>query len=74
MPYIFPLVEGDVFVCVVGDENINLCFFFDVMDAINNVYVGVFPLFRVLITDEVGHMSLNYMSYNLDMYDAIVSG
>ena len=44
------------------------------MDAINDVYVGVFPFSGVMITDEVGHMSLNYMSFDLDRYDAIVSG
>ena len=32
------------------------------MGPINDVYVGVFPFSGVLITDEVGHMSLNYMS------------
>ena len=43
MSYIFPFVEGDVFVGVVWNENINMVFPFDVMDAINDVYVGVFP-------------------------------
>ena len=44
------------------------------MGSINDVYVWVFPLFRVLINDEVGHMSLNYMPFDLDRYDAIESG
>ena len=41
-------------------------FSFDVMDSINNVYVGVFPFFGVLITDEIWHMSLDYMPFDLD--------
>ena len=38
------------------------------------MYVGVFPFSGVLLTDEVGCVSLNYMSFDLDKYDAIVSG
>ena len=48
----FPFVEGDVFVGVVGDKNINICSSFDVMNSINDVYVGVLLFFGVLITDE----------------------
>ena len=44
------------------------------MDAINDVYVGVFPFSGVLITDEVGCMSLNFMSFDLVRYGTIVSG
>ena len=47
---------------------------FDVMDSINDVHVGFFPFFRILITDEVGHISLNCMSFDLDRYDTVVSG
>ena len=36
------------------------------MDSINDVYVEVFPFFGVLITDEVSHMSLNYISFDID--------
>ena len=43
MSYIFSFVEGDVFAGVVWNENINICFSFDVMDSFNDVYVGVFP-------------------------------
>ena len=74
MSYIFPFVEVDVFVGVDWNKNINICFSFDVVDAINDVYIGVFPLFGILITDEVGCMSLNYMSFDLDRYNSIVYG
>ena len=36
--------------------------------------LGTFAFFGVLITDEVGHMSLNSKSFDLYRYDAIVSG
>ena len=36
--------------------------------------LGSFPFFGVLITDEVGHMSLNCMPFDLDWYDSIVAG
>ena len=73
MSYLFPFLEDDVFARVVWNENINICSFFDVMDSINDVYVGVFLFLGVLITDEVGHMSLNCMTFYPDRYDAIVS-
>ena len=44
MSNVFPFVEGDVFVGVVGNENIKICFSFDVMDSISDVHVGVFPI------------------------------
>ena len=44
------------------------------MDSINDVHVWVFPFSWFLITDEVGHMSLNCMSFDLDRYDTIVFG
>ena len=72
MSYIFPFVEGDMFVGVISNNNINICFSFDVVDSINDVYAGVFPFFGVLITDEVSHMSLNYMFFDLNRYDVIV--
>ena len=34
------------------------------MYSINDVYVRVFPLFGLLITDEVSCMSLKYMSFD----------
>ena len=34
MSHIFPFVEGDVFVDVVWDENINFGFSFDIMNSI----------------------------------------
>ena len=39
------------------------------MDSIDNFYVGIFPLFGILIADEVCHMS-----FDLEWNDAIVSG
>ena len=74
MSYLFPFVEGDVFVGVVWDKDIDICSSFDVMNSINDVYVGVFPFCGVLITDKVGHMAVNCMSLYLHRYDAIVSG
>ena len=74
MSHIFPFVEGDVFVGVVWDENINIYFSFGVMNSISDMYVGVLPFFGVLITDEVGCMPLNCMFFDLDLYDTIVSG
>ena len=44
------------------------------MDSTNDVYLWVFPFFGVLITDEIGHMSPNYMFFDLDRYDTIMSG
>ena len=35
--------------------------------------LGSFPSLEVLVTDEGGHMSLNYMSFDLDRHDTIVS-
>ena len=74
MSYMFPFVEGDVFVGVVWDEITSLCFSFDVMNSTNNVYVGLLPFFWVLIANEVGCMSLNFMSFDLHRYDTILSG
>ena len=74
MSYIFPFVEGDVFGHVVWDENINICFSFVVMYSVNDMYAGVLPFFGVLITDEVGCVSLKYMSFDLGRNNAIVSG
>ena len=40
----FTFVEIDMFVGVVWNEDVDICFPFDVMDSINNVYIGVFHL------------------------------
>ena len=57
-----------------GVYNSNICSSFDIMESINEVYVGVFSFFGVLITEEVGCMFLNYMSFDLGRYDTIMSG
>ena len=43
MPYIFSFVESDVFVGVVWDKYIDICFPFEVMDSIDEVYIRIFP-------------------------------
>ena len=41
---IFPLMEGEVFVGVIGNKYIDRCSALNVMDAANDVYVWVFSL------------------------------
>ena len=71
--YIFSFVECNVFVCVIGYQNVNRCFSFDVMDAIGDVDIRVSSCCRVLISNEVSLMFLNCLTCDFDWYDTIVS-
>ena len=73
MSYIFSFVECNVLIGVIWHKNIHRCFSFNVVYAIHNVYVGIFPLCWILIADEVCHMSFDCMAFDLDWNDAIMS-
>ena len=74
MSCVFSSVECDVLIGVIWCENIHRCFSFNVVYAIYNVYVGIFPLCWILIADEVCHMPFDSVAFDLDWNDAIVSG
>ena len=74
MSYIFSFVECDMLIGVIWHKNIHRYFSYNVVDATENVYVGIFPFHWILIADEVCHMSFNCMLFDLDWNDAIVSG
>ena len=74
MSYVFPFVEGDMCVGAVRNNNINICFPLMLWIPSMMCMLGSFPFFGILITDEVGHMSLRYTLFDLDRYDTIVSG
>ena len=46
MSYMFPFIKGDMFVGIILDENINICSSLDVINSINDVYVGVLTIFE----------------------------
>ena len=66
--------ECNVLIGVIWHETTHKCFSFNVMDAIDNVYVRIFPFLGILISYEVYHTSFNFMSFDLDWNNAIVSG
>ena len=74
MSYIFSFVECGMLIGVIWQENIHRCFSFNVVYAIYDVSVGIFPLCWILIVDEVCYMSFECMAFDLDWNDAIVSG
>ena len=44
------------------------------MNAIYNVYIGILSFYWILITDEVCSMSCDWVTFDLDGYNAIISG
>ena len=44
MSDLFSLMEGEVFVCVIGNKYVDRCFVLNLMDTANDVYVLVFSL------------------------------
>ena len=65
MSCVFSSVECDVLIGVIWCENIHRCFSFNVVYAIYNVYVGIFPLCWILIADEVCCMSFDSVAFDL---------
>ena len=74
MSFIFSCVECNVLIGEIWHKNICRCFCFNVVHAIYNVYVGIFPLCWILIADDVCCISIDCMAFDLDWNDAIVSG
>ena len=74
MSHIFSFVECDVLIGVMWHKNIHRCFSFNVVDAIDNVYVGILLFCWILIADEICHVSFNCVTFDLDWNNAIVSG
>ena len=72
--YVLSFVKLNVFVCIIRHQNVNRCFPFDAMNAINYVYIGV-PSF--LLNCHRGlfhsHMVLNCLSCDFNWYNTIVS-
>ena len=56
MTYSLSFVEGDMFVCVICNNDVWCQFAFDVINTVNYMDVFVKPLFCVLIANEVCHM------------------
>ena len=56
MTYALSFVEGNMFVCVICNNNMQYLFAFDVIITVNDVNVWVQSLLGVLIADEVCHV------------------
>ena len=62
-----------MFVALISYQNIDRYFAFNVVNAIHNVYIGVLSFCGFLIANEACHMSCDWVTFDFDGYDAIVS-
>ena len=53
MSDVFSLMEGEVFVGVIGNKYVDTCSALNLMDTANDVYVQVFSFWSVVICIEV---------------------
>ena len=70
---VFPFMEGEVFISVIWDENVDHCPVLDLVNTINYVNVGVSTFWCAVIHDKVCHMCGDWWSTDLDGYYNIVS-
>ena len=63
-----------MFVAVIWCQNIDRCFAFNVVNPIHDVYIGDLSFCWFLITNEACNMSCDWVTFDFDGYDAIVSG
>ena len=70
---VFSFVKFNVFVCVIRHQNIDRCFPFYVLDAIDYVCIWVSSFCGVLISEKVSQMFLNCLTCDLNWCNTIVS-
>ena len=51
-PYVFSFVKGDVFICLIWNQDVDRCFPFDLVNSVNDIDVGVPTLYWIVICDE----------------------
>ena len=71
---VFPFMKGEVFISVIGDENIDQCPVLDPVNAINYVNVGISTLGCAVISDKMCCMCGEEQSTDLNGHYTIVSG
>ena len=71
--YVFSFVEFNVFVCAIRCQNINRCFSFDAVDAIDDANIRDPSFCWVLISNKLSHMFLNGLTCHFNWYNTIVS-
>ena len=71
--YVLSFVKGDMFIGIIRYQCVNRCFPFNLVNTVNDVYVGVSSLCWIVISDEISYMFLNYWSCDLNWYITIVS-
>ena len=72
-PIYISFVKFNVFVCVIRYQNIDRCFPFYVMNAVNNVYVLVSSFCGIFIIDNISHMCFNCLTCDFNWHNIIVS-
>ena len=66
-------MKGEVFISVIRDENVYQCPVFDLVNAINDVNVGVSILGCAVISDQMCCMCGDEWSTDFNQYYTIVS-
>ena len=51
----------------------DICFAFDVVNAIYNIYIEILSFYGILITDKICHISFDCVTFDLDWYDTMMS-
>ena len=72
--YIFLFVKCDVFVAIIWYQNIDRWSSLNVVYAIHNVYVGILPFCWFLIANETCCLSCDWVAFDFNWYDTIMSG
>ena len=67
-------MKGGVFISVIRDENVDRCPVLDLVNAINDVNVGISTLGGAVISDEMCCMCGDEWSTDLNGYYTIMSG
>ena len=70
---VFPFLKGEVFISIIGDENVEQCPVLDLVNAINDVNVGISTLECVVISDKMCCTCGDEWSTDLNWYYTIVS-
>ena len=67
-------MKGEVFISVIRDENVDRCPVLDLVNAMNDVNVGISTLGCAVISDKMYCMCGDEWSTDLNGYYTIVSG
>ena len=71
---VFSFVKCKVFICIIRDKNVYRCPVLDLVNAINYVNVWISSFWSAVICKEVGHLSGDKWSTDLNWNHTIVSG